>query len=237
MNIFFTVFTALTMMGLVAGDALDDFQAKGNNGRCYATGCSSGKTCPKFCYGFVGTLESLAVDDDDGEDPDKGVRNCAEACAGYGKKEGFPENEAAWSPRDQYQGEFVCNSFDYRPKKTNNCDLHQNPAKSTQGSRPGSTRIDYTEYYCFTRPTSGSLPCSPNVSPTVPPTVPPTGESTVEPTGESTVESTACQDDENWTFINNEGKERDCEYVTKKPDPRCSKKLLGAAEACCACKS
>lgn len=208
MNIFFTVFTALTMMGLVAGDALDDFQAKGNNGRCYAAGCSSGKTCPKFYYWFVGTLESLAVEDDDGEDPDKGVRNCAEACAGYGKKEDLPENEDAWFPRDQYQGEFVCNLFDYRPKKTNKRILHQNPARSTQGSRQGSTRIDYTEYYCFTRPTSGSLSCSPTlsptvesttlptVSPTVSPTVPltvlPTALLIVEPTGDSTGESTAC---------------------------------------------
>jgi len=219
MNILFTVFTALTMMGLVAGDALDDFRAYGNGGRCYSTGCSSGKTCPKFCYGFIGTLEFLQVDDNGGEDFDLGVKNCAEACAGYGKKEGLPENEAAWSPRDQYQGEFVCNSFDYRPTKDTNCYLHQNPARGTQGSNPGSTRVDYTQDYCFTRDGNdvGKLPCKSTASPTVAPTV------------------TPCQDDENWTFEKSNGKEKSCRYVAKNPNNnRCSK--LGAAEACCACK-
>jgi len=234
MNILFTVFTVLTMIGLVAGDALDDFSAEGSNGRCYSTGCSSGKTCPKFCYGFIGSLAFLEVD------ADNGVENCAEACASYGKKEGLPENIAAWSPRDQYQGEFICNSFDYRPTKTTNCYLHTNPARGTQGSRPGSTRVDYTEYFCYTRNGLGNIPCSPTVEPTVSPTalptVSPTALPTALPTGESTGESTACQDDENWTFVNYYGKVKGCNYVAKKPnDNRCSKQ--GAAEACCACKN
>jgi len=174
MKIQFTVFTALTMMGLVAGDALDDsfrpYRTGSDSdkfggvigGRCYSTGSSRRDgICPRFTYGFIGTLELLEVDDDDGTDFEKGVRNCAEACAAYGVKDTLPADEALWSPRDQYQGEFVCNSFDYRPQQANNCYLHPNPARSLQGTRPGSTRVDYTENYCYQRNGDNfSIPCN-----------------------------------------------------------------------------
>jgi len=245
MNILFTVFTALTMMGLVGGEhVLDDFQVVGDfrllgqkrysyGGRCYNTGCTSGRTCPKFCYPFVGTLEFKVVADINGTDVGSGVEKCAKACANYGKKEGLPENKAEWSRMDEYQGEFVCNSFDYRPMQENNCLLHQNPSKGTQGARPGSTRSDFTGYYCYSRISTqensiGGLPCN-----TVPPTV--------EPTPSPTVEPTPCQDDEGWTYINDDGKTRDCTYVAKNTDKRCKKagatKLAGSAQACCACKT
>lgn len=240
MNIRFTVFTALTMMGLVAVDAqsntLELFKTRrsdGEGGRCYNSGCTSGRTCAKYCYPSVGNLASLEVDDNNGEDFNLGVKNCADACAGYGEKK-----NRDGSRDDLFEGKFVCNSFDYRPKKTTNCYLHDKPAQNTQGNRAGSTRVDYTEYYCYTRKDSegnkgmNKLPCIPTASPTVAPTVVPT----VAPT----VESTSCQDDESWTYVNRNGKTRDCAYVARNPDKRCSnagaEKFAGSVQACCACK-
>jgi len=162
MKIQFAAFTALTMTSLVAGDALDDFfTAYGNGGRCNSSGSSRRDgICPRFSYGFIGTLELLEVDDDDGTNFDKGVRNCAEACASKGVKANLPEDEALWSPRDQYEGQYECNSFDYRPQQVSNCLLHDNVARSLQGSRPGSTRVDFTEYYCYRRNGSNTIPCN-----------------------------------------------------------------------------
>jgi len=269
MNILFTVFTALTMMGLVGGEhVLDDFQVVGDfrllgqkrysyGGRCYNTGCTSGRTCPKFCYPFVGTLEFKVVADINGTDVGSGVEKCAKACANYGKKEGLPENKAEWSRMDEYQGEFVCNSFDYRPFQENNCLLHPNPSKGTQGGRPGSTRSDFTGYNCFSRISTqensiGGLPCntvpptveptpSPTVEPTPSPTVEPTPSPTVEPTPSPTVEPTPCQDDKGWTYKNKKGKTKKCKHVARDTVNRCQKagaeKFAGSAQACCACKN
>lgn len=110
-------------------------------GKCSASGCTSGKTQPRFCYPPISVKQSLQVEDETFED---GVNNCAQACKNLGLK----ENETEW---ESYPGKYECNSFDYRPTKETNCLLYGNPPTTVLGTRPGSTRVDFTEYYCYQR--------------------------------------------------------------------------------------
>jgi len=77
-------------------------------GHCASSGCTSGKTQPRFCFPPIYVYNSTHVKDKRGTNFERGVKNCAKAC----RDEGIREDEDEWGV---YPGQYVCNSFDYRP--------------------------------------------------------------------------------------------------------------------------
>ena len=68
----------------------------------------------------------------------KGVKYCARLCRDEGELD---------------DGTFACESFNYRYNKTSsgNCILYKRFPNNVIGTRRSSTRVDFTNYYCYTR--------------------------------------------------------------------------------------
>ena len=78
------------------------------------------------------------MDNDAGTNYQKGVEGCAQLCL----DEGLEEDGKARR----------CESFNYIYGRTDrsNCSLYKGFPNGVLGARPGSTRVDFTSYYCYT---------------------------------------------------------------------------------------
>lgn len=130
-------------------------------GKCVLSGCT--RPPNRVCSGPLIGRGSFRVDDID-EDGDseyiKGVENCAKKCRDKGLED---------------DGTSACESFNYvynRTETSSNCYLYKRFPNKVIGNRPGSTRVDYTNHYCYTsklwRCVSDCDTCPPGTGPRCP---------------------------------------------------------------------
>ena len=109
-------------------------------GRCRLYGCT--RPPDRVCKGPLQILRPIGEVEDKNKKNEpkwkKGVKNCAKLCKEQGELS---------------DGNFACDSFNYIYNKTSssNCVLYKGFPDGVLGSRPGSTRIDYSGNYCYTR--------------------------------------------------------------------------------------
>jgi len=157
----FTVFAFLTLIGLASAVTFDVFYARRRSdssdkfdgaepGKCSLSGCTRGPD--RVCRGPLSTLFPVReVNDRKGKSFKRGARNCAKLCRAEGKLE---------------DGTNACESFNYIPVERNSqeksdCILYKGFPNNVLGNRAGSTRVDFTGYYCYTRQPLILFPRSP----------------------------------------------------------------------------
>jgi len=107
-------------------------------GKCSLSGCDRNKVCSGP---LITLFPTRSVDDLNRRNMPvwkKGVRNCARLCRNEGELD---------------DGTFACESFNYLYNETSsaNCKLYKRQPNNVIGTRRSSTRIDFTNYYCYTR--------------------------------------------------------------------------------------
>jgi len=139
-----SILSLLMTLAFVAAIPLDFYQPRRYNisnkdldyayaGRCQSSGCDRNRVCKKPLggAGFFrvndfknGVVKYL-----------RGAKKCAKKCQN----------------RVDVNGTSVCDSFNYIFNTTGtNCILYTGVPNRVLGGRPGSTRIDYTNQYCYT---------------------------------------------------------------------------------------